>query len=424
MRILVCPHDMQLGGSSINAVDLARAVRDLGHEVWVMGRQGPLRQRVAAAGLPLLALPERAHVRPSPAVSRAIAGAVRRHRIDVVHTYEYWPLVEAFLGTFVPRGTPVLGTIMSMGSLPPYFPRTGVPLTVGYGDLYEETGELRGLEGARVHLLEPPIDTAIDHPVAAAAADGGTPEVDVDAFAAEHGLLKPAPTVVLVSRLAKHLKQEHLERTMDAVARLSAELTGLRLVLVGGGSIERELQARAARLNGDLGRRAIVLTGGMADPRPAYALADVVVGMGSSALRGMAFGKPTVVVGEEGFSRPVTPETIGDFDGLGFYGRGAGRVPVERDPLVGQLTALLGDQAERERIGTWSLDLVHERFALDRHALRLVEWYEQARAERPVVRGRVGEAVRVGGRLVGFKAAQRGQALRARTRSRRAATTS
>ncbi|GCD99294.1 glycosyltransferase family 4 protein [Embleya hyalina] len=418
MRILVCPHDMQLGGSSINAVDLARAVRDLGHEVWVMGRQGPLRQRVAAAGLPLLALPERAHVRPSPAVSRAIAAAVRRHRIDVVHTYEYWPLVEAFLGAFVPRGTPVLGTIMSMGSLPPYFPRTGVPLTLGYGDLYEETGEVRGLEGARVHLLEPPVDTAIDHPVA----DGADAEVDVDAFAAEHGLLKPAPTVVLVSRLARHLKQEHLERTVDAVARLSPELPGLRLVLVGGGSIESELQARAAAANAELGRRAIVLTGEMADPRPAYALADVVVGMGSSALRGMAFGKPTVVVGEQGFSEPVTPETIDGFDGLGFYGLGTGRMPVEQDPLVGQLTALLGDEAERERIGAWSLDLVRERFALDSQALRLVDWYEQARADHPPARGRVGEAVRVGGRLVGFKAGQRGQALRRRTRGGRGAS--
>ncbi|MFJ8744526.1 glycosyltransferase family 4 protein [Embleya sp. NPDC127516] len=422
MRILVCPHDMQLGGSSINAVDLARAVRDLGHEVWVMGRQGPLRQRVAAAGLPLLALPERAHVRPSPAVSRTIAAAVRRHRIDVVHTYEYWPLVEAFLGAFVPRGTPVLGTVMSMGSLPPYFPRTGVPLTVGYGELYEETGELRGLEGARVHLLEPPVDTAIDHPVTSAV-NGSAPDVDVDAFAAEHGLLKPAPTVVIVSRLAKHLKQEHLERTMDAVARLSPEVSGLRLVMVGGGSIEGELQARAAGLNAALGRRAIVLTGEMADPRPAYALADIVVGMGSSVLRGMAFGKPTVVVGEQGFSKPVTPETIGDFDALGFYGLGAGREPVERDPLVGQLGALLRDQAERERIGTWSLDLVHERFALERQAERVVEWYEQARTERPVVRGRVGEAVRVGGRLVGFKATQRGQALRRRTRDRRGTAT-
>jgi glycosyltransferase involved in cell wall biosynthesis len=313
--------------------------------------------------------------------------------------------------------------VMSMGSLPPYFPRTGVPLTVGYGDLYEETGELRGLAGARVHLLEPPVDTAIDHPGTLAGSDpDGAPEVDVDAFAAEHGLTKPAPTVVVVSRLAKHLKQEHLERTMDAVAHLSARFPEVRLVMVGGGSIEPELRARAAALNADLGRRAIVLTGELADPRPAYACADVVVGMGSSVLRGMAFGKPAVVVGEQGFSRNVTPETIGGFDGLGFYGLGEGRLPTELDPLVGQLATLLGDQPERERVGAWSLDLVRERFGLDRHAVRLVEWYEQAGADKAVVRGRVGEAMRVGGRLVGFKASQRGQALRAR--GRRATTPS
>ena len=33
MKVLVCPHTMELGGSQLNAVQLARAVRDAGHEV-------------------------------------------------------------------------------------------------------------------------------------------------------------------------------------------------------------------------------------------------------------------------------------------------------------------------------------------------------------------------------------------------------
>ena len=49
------------------------------------------------------------------------------------------------------------------------------------------------------------------------------------------------------------------------------------------------------------GRQVVLLTGEIADPRPAYAAADVVVGQGGSALRGMAFGKPLVVVGEGRF---------------------------------------------------------------------------------------------------------------------------
>ena len=54
------------------------------------------------------------------------------------------------------------------------------------------------------------------------------------------------------------------------------------------------------------GRQVVLLTGEIADPRSAYAAADVVVGQGGSALRGMAFGKPLIVVGEEGFSELLT----------------------------------------------------------------------------------------------------------------------
>ena len=41
MRILVYPHDLGIGGSQLNAIELAAAVQRLGHEVIVYGRPGP-----------------------------------------------------------------------------------------------------------------------------------------------------------------------------------------------------------------------------------------------------------------------------------------------------------------------------------------------------------------------------------------------
>src|SRR5512144_2783022 len=140
------------------------------------------------------------------------------------------------------------------------------------------------------------------------------------------------------------LKLEGLLRTIAAVEELAVDRP-VQLVVVGEGSAAAQVQARADEVNARTGRRVVVLTGGLVDPRPAYAAADVVVGMGSSALRALAFGKPLVVVGEHGFSQPFTPETAGVFTRQGFYGLGPG-VPAP-DPLVGQLQALLDDAAER-----------------------------------------------------------------------------
>ncbi|BCW48489.1 glycosyltransferase [Arthrobacter sp. StoSoilB13] len=93
---------------------------------------------------------------------------------------------------------------------------------------------------------------------------------------------------------------------MDAVAEL-ARLRDVRLVIVGDGPGMSDAMAKASVINDGLGRRVVLLTGELEDPRPAYAAADVVLGMGGSALRGLSFGKPLVVQGERGFWELLTP---------------------------------------------------------------------------------------------------------------------
>ncbi|NUU22052.1 MAG: glycosyltransferase [Streptomycetaceae bacterium] len=407
MRILVIPHDMQLGGSSINALDLARTVRERGHDVWVMARPGPLRDRLPAFGLPLVEAPAEMRVRPSPAAVRTVRAAVRRLGIDVVHAYEYWPTLEAYLGAGRPGsrgagGAATLGTIMSMGSLPPYIPP--VPLTLGYGDLYDEVRAVR----RHATLLEPPVDTADDRPDA--------PDLGLPEFRARFDLPAGPPTVAIVSRLARNMKQESIERTIDAVRALDPHVPDIRALVVGGGSAEDDLRRRADKVNADLGRRAVVMTGPLDDPRAAYACADVVCGMGSSILRGMAFAVACVVVGERGFTEPVRPETVPVFDRFGFYGVGEGLDPAA-DPLPGLLRELFDDTERRRELAAWSRALVVERVGLERQAELLVTCYESAIAARRE-RGalpRTTDALGTLGRTVGFKAAERVRAVRARS---------
>ena len=128
MKVLVYPHSMELGGSQINAIQLAGAIRDRGHEVIVLSEPGPLVERVCKLDLEHVELPLR-RSRPSPRVSSIVSDLVRRRKIDVVHGHEWPPIIEAFLGGTLIYRTPVVGTIMSM-SVVPFLPRS-MPLTVG-----------------------------------------------------------------------------------------------------------------------------------------------------------------------------------------------------------------------------------------------------------------------------------------------------
>src|SRR5687768_16948850 len=88
MKVLLYPHSMEVGGSQLNAIQLAGAIRDRGHEVIVLSEPGPLVERVKKLAIEHVELPSH-RGRPSRKVIRIISDLVRRRDIDVVHGHEW-----------------------------------------------------------------------------------------------------------------------------------------------------------------------------------------------------------------------------------------------------------------------------------------------------------------------------------------------
>ena len=89
MRILVCPHDLIIGGSSINAIDLAHKFVERGHSVAIYGVPGPLVEYINERGLRYIPA-RRLKYRPAPSRIAQLAGIVARERFDIIHAVE-WP---------------------------------------------------------------------------------------------------------------------------------------------------------------------------------------------------------------------------------------------------------------------------------------------------------------------------------------------
>jgi glycosyltransferase involved in cell wall biosynthesis len=346
---------MEIGGSQINAIQIAGAIRDRGHDVLMVSEPGPMVEAVRRLHIEHLEIPMQ-HGALSLAVIAKLCRLVRRRGIDLIHGYELMPVLAAYFGPHLRYGVPVVGTIMSM-SVVWFFPRN-VPLIVGTEEIQQDaiTAGHR-----RVTLMEPPVDTESDNPAL----------IDGIEFRTRHGVQEDEVLVVIVSRLVSALKAEGLRMTCEAVGRLAARYP-VKLVIVGGGPMHDELAARAMEVNACNGRRVIVLAGEMMDPRTAYAAADIVVGMGGSALRGLAFGKPLIVVGEEGFSELLTPSSLSTFLRQGWYGKGPGSMGAGMAGMVGALQRLLDKPELRTELGSSSRRLVVERFSIQ-HAAELQE---------------------------------------------------
>jgi glycosyltransferase involved in cell wall biosynthesis len=365
MKILVFAHDLVFGGTTVNAVELAAALRDLhGHDVVLYATPGPMSKLVAEKGLSFLPAPV-ATVHPSPARMKSLRDAVRSTRPDVLHVWEAWPCVDAFYSAHLTMRIPMVVTDMGM-TLHRVLPKT-LPTTFGTPELVDRA---RAAGRRRVELLLPPVDTAYNAP--------GT--VDPMPFREQWGIQDSDIVLVTVSRLAESMKGESLSRTIHAVRSLGRELP-VRLVIVGDGTARTRLQQLADETNRHLGRAAVVLTGVRLDPRPAYSAADIVVGMGSSALRGMAFGKPVVIVGEQGFSAPFTPATENSFYYKGIYGRGVGGSSNQR--LVADILGLVERRDSLPALGEFSRQFVVQHFSLEAVAARLGECLRRAVDEMP-----------------------------------------
>ena len=372
MRILVYPHDLGMGGSQLNAIELAAAVRDLGHECVIFGRPGVLCDRINELGLEFIEAPIPRR-RPSLAVIQRLQQVATERGIDVIHGYEWPPGLEAYFAARALPSTTPLCTVMSM-AVAPFLPRS-LPLIVG-------TRQIAAHELAAgrlgVDVLEPPVDLRHNH----------APDDAALARFRERWHLGAVPIVACVGRLAAELKSEGLLTAIDVVESL-AERHRCHLLLVGDGPARPAIAAAADRVNRRTGWNTIVLTGELADPRPAYAVADVALGMGGSALRALAFGKPLIVQGEHGFFRTLTPQSLSLFRWQGWYGVGAAGDDGHRI-LEQELRPLLQDPQQRELLGTFSLQTVRE-FALDTAASRQLAAYEAS--TRAAAGGRTGTLI-------------------------------
>ena len=361
MRVLVYPHDFGLGGSQLNAVEIASAVAAHGHQVAVFGREGPLLNRIDQLGLDFLAAPPPGR-RPSPTTVRSLVRLIDARGFDVLHGYEWPPALEAALASRVRPSAVAVSTVMSM-AVAPFIPRS-MPLLVGTEQI--AAGE-RALGRRRVGLLEPPVDLAFNHAAAG---------IGLEAFRREFGIDDSRLTVVSVTRFAHELKLEGTLAAIDAVAALSATLP-IRLVLVGDGPARDDVERRALAANERAGYGTIVVTGRLDDPRAAYASADVALGMGGSALRALAFSKPLIVQGEGGFWEVLTPDTLPRFLEAGWFGLGDDPAAGPRR-LESLLRGLLADAPGRARLAAFGREVVENRFSLDHAAAVQMEQYRTA----------------------------------------------
>jgi L-malate glycosyltransferase len=376
MKILMFPFELRVCGTTVNAVELASALRDYyGHEVVLFATPGPMSSLVENRGLRFVSAP-RARSHPSRARMQALREAVNKEKPDLLYAWDWPQALDAYYGVHLPMRLPMAITSMSM-QVDRILPKN-VPTTFGTP---QPVDEAKAAGRRCVRLLLPPVDLQHNAPGV----------VEAAAFRKHWNIKEELVTLVTVSRLDNQMKGESLFRTVEAVRTLGNELP-IQFVIVGDGGARPALEKRAQEINAELGRRAVILTGQLVDPRPTYACADVSICMGGSSLRAMAFGKPVIVVGEQGFSSLLSPETSGSLYYNGLYGRGDGQASGEQ--LTGSIRQLVKSAELRQTLGLFSRQFVLRHFSLEVVCSGLDEFVRDAATQVPRIRDMAADGLR------------------------------
>ena len=151
MKVLVFAHRLEVGGTQVNAIDLAAGLRDRhGFDVLLFATPGPMVQAAEAKGLRFIAAPD-AYLHPSPARMRALRHLVRAEKPDLVHAWDWWQCIDAYYSVHLPMGIPMVVTDMMM-DLTHLLPKQ-VWTTFGIPEVVDRA---RAAGWRKVELVSPP----------------------------------------------------------------------------------------------------------------------------------------------------------------------------------------------------------------------------------------------------------------------------
>lgn len=356
LRIVLALESSGPGGAENMVVQLAIALRDLGHETIVATlREGWMTERAEAAGIPVWIMPQR------PGLDLGwilrFARRLRKEKIDVLHSHEF--AMNIFGGTAA-----VLARVRSASTIHGkhwitdrgrralayrVLARAGVSIVAVSEDLASYLSTGLGIPRARIHLVHNGIPMS-----------GRPGMIDRGAARRALGLPPDGPLLVAVGNL--YPVKDHA-----TLLRALVELPGARVAIAGRGDEEANLLRLASELG--IGAR-VHLLGLRDDVDRILAAADIFVqpsrseGLPLAILEAMAAGLPVVATRVGGMGEAILDGETGILV-----------EPGKPDALARALRSLLDDPEQLRPLGVAAHQRAQAEFSVQTMARRYEALY-------------------------------------------------
>lgn len=365
MRVLMATMQLDIGGAETHIVELSKALKRRGVDVYVASNGGAYETELLEAGIPHFKVPF--HSKNPISLSEAYKELKRiiiSRGIDVVHAHARIPaavisaLHKQLDFAFVTTAHWVFSTRFPYNLLTKWGERS---LAVSE-DIKKYLIDNYGVPSEHIRVTINGIDT-----------EKFSANVDYSDIAAEFDLREGKRRIVYVSRMDVD-RSLVAHKLIEIAPDLYKKIDNLEIVIVGGGNDLDAVRREAMSANDKVGRKFIRTTGSRTDINKFAASGEIFIGVSRAALEAMACEKPSIIAGNEGYIGIFDSDKLDVSIATNFCCRGCGDSTA--DKLKSDILTLMNaPEEEQKRLGKYARETVIEHYSVETMADDALKMY-------------------------------------------------
>lgn len=296
MRILLVTMGMDIGGAETHILELAKELKKRGNEVFVASNGGKYVNELEENNIEHIQAPLNNKKIKSVITSyKILKNIIKEKNIDLVHSHTRitsficgilkrklkFPYVTTAHWTF--KVTPLLKCMTNWGE----------NVVAVSEDIKEYLINNYGVNSENIFVTVNGIDT-----------EKFSKEIDYTDIKNEFNLKNNTNRIVYISRLDES-RALVAKQLVNIAGELNNKIDNLEIVIVGGGDVFDEINAKANEINTKLNKNLIIMTNARTDINKFATCGDIFIGVSRAALEAMACERPTIVAGNEGYLRNI-----------------------------------------------------------------------------------------------------------------------
>lgn len=365
MKVLMATMRLEIGGAETHIVELSKALKRRGIDVYVASSGGVYEKELADAGIEHIYVPMSGK-NPKDVITayRTLKNIIIDKKIDVVHGHARIPcfILNLIKKSVNFRFVTTAHWVFSLKFPYKHISKWGDRSLAVSDDIKTYLIDNYGIQSDNIRVTINGIDT-----------NKFSKDIDYSDVAKEFSLEENKRRIVYVSRMDTD-RSLVAHKLIEIANELDNEIDNLEIIIVGGGNDFNNIKQKADMVNNSLRKSLIKYTGSRTDINKFIASGDIFVGVSRAALEAMAAEKPSIIAGNEGYIGIFDESKLDVSIDTNFCCRGC--IQSSSEILKNDILKLMNmSQDELNELGLYSKQVINDYYSVETMADDAMKMY-------------------------------------------------